>query len=297
MSVRNTAITLIRPLVAGLLLFNGACSFFFDDPQIELLYPHIDSVQFVSGSATGMYETRPSLAVISDGGGYLLFEARNSELCCETDSLLVYLQYDNDSCVVHIVDMGPWSWSFCPDTIRFRAGPFEDKEVVFEVLESQSAFKRDTFQFTLNPGIVFDTLLQPVSADFSLRPVLVSSAMEGCYGKDSLAAVNMDLSGPDTTWVTCRNDSIFLVSALNYAAGAPFITSFDDSGDSLLFYIEDTCNYPDENCYYDYSCYYLFTFSLKKREEAVFPYKVLLVNCFNEQPVLLWWGAIDTRVF
>jgi len=286
-------------LTVSLFLFLGdkGCNSGDEKIQVEFLYPQIDSVSFSGCLNTASPVNTHTLTLTSDGEGYLNFWDFNSELCCETDSILVWLNYSNDSCFIHIVDMGPYSWCFCPNRISFRAGPFEGNNVVFQVLESQSAFKRDTFLFTINPESFTDTILSPCNSQTALSPLFLSTVPGGCNAADSADAVNLDLSMSDTTWVEYRNDSVIVTTALNYGCCAPFTTSYYDRGDTIFFYVEDVCNYPDEDCYCDCSCCYLFSFIMKKREEALFPYKILLINAFNDNPVTLWWGAIDTRVF
>lgn len=276
-----------------------ACLPGIDDPKIVFLNPSVDSLSF-SGCLPGASPFDPSyLTVRTANEGYLDFSVYNSELCCDTDSLLVYLQFQNDSCFIHIIDLGPYSWCFCPEQLSFRAGPFEQKELNFILLESQSAFKRDTFRFTLNLNLNLpvDTTLLPVGSGRALPPELLSLELKGCNQLDSASAVISGQTGADTTWLAFSGDTVLLTTALNYGCCAPFSASYDSNGDTLCFYVEDLCNYPEEYCYCDCSCTYLFTFKMKKREESLFPYKVFLINAFNENPVLLWWGAIDTRVF
>jgi len=266
--------------------------------NLEFTYPVLDSLEFSVCLPTASVVNKHALSVSSNGDGLLRFSDFNSELCCESDSVLVWLYHGSDSITVHIVDMGPYSWCFCPSRIDYRiTAPAGHENLVFTVLESQSAFKRDTFLFSLPLHTVLDTVFYPIGSEKALPPELLSTGLYGCNQADSLSAVNLGLTGPDTTWLEYRDDSIILTTALNYGCCAPFVCSCDDSGDSLVFIVEDTCAYPDEDCYCDCSCLYLFSFVMKKREESLFPYKLVLVNAFNDDPVLLWWGAIDTRVF
>jgi len=296
MKQRTLAFKAIQHLFFLFLVFNSC-----ENPggriQVEFFYPVVDSLFFSDCGSYDSGSAEHSLRIRRNDAGYITFYDINSELCCETDSLLVWATHSSDSCKVEIIDMGPYAWCFCPRTISFRLGPVDTEQVIFTVLESQSSYKRDTFSFTLEKSFFGDTVVFPQNTQEVLKPELLSTELFGCNNLDSALAITLEQSGPDTTWVEYRSDTIILITALNYGCCAPFETAFDDTGDTLIFYVEDLCNYPDEYCYCDCSCYYYFAFKMKKREESLFPYEVYLINAFNENPVMLWWGAIDTRVF
>jgi hypothetical protein len=97
----------------------------------------------------------------------------------------------------------------------------------------------------------------------------------------------------DTLQFYVRNDTLNVFIGINYICCAPFATGFEQSADTLLFTITDTCPAPYETCYCRCMCYYTFNFMFDKFERKEYYFKIIIDDPRQDEPYVFREGFVN----
>ncbi|MBN2613119.1 MAG: hypothetical protein JXB00_16320 [Bacteroidales bacterium] len=120
-----------------------------------------------------------------------------------------------------------------------------------------------------------------------------STILGGCNGQDfgDLKSTSEDFA--DTVIFTIKNDTLDVFVGLNYICCAPFTSEAATKGDSILITISDACKAPYLNCYCKCMCYYTWDFTFVDFEEKEYPFKIILNDPHEENPVIIKEGSLQ----
>jgi hypothetical protein len=118
---------------------------------------------------------------------------------------------------------------------------------------------------------------------------LVTTVLGGC--NDWAALRNDDQSDKDTVVISTIADSIHVFVGHNYICSAPFKTECEIKNDSIFMYIIDTCEKPF-SCYDRCDCYYTFDFKFVRQGDKNYPYKIVLSDPRENEPLTISEGII-----
>jgi len=125
------------------------------------------------------------------------------------------------------------------------------------------------------------------------NPALVKTIPGGCNNMKSGTLKSAQAEEPDTVMFSLRKDTLVMFTGINYICCAPFKTETTVHNDSLIVRLNDTCNFPKENCYCKCMCYYtwefLFTGFQNEKKQG---YKVILEDPRQKEPVVIKQGTI-----
>ncbi|MDR1119505.1 MAG: T9SS type A sorting domain-containing protein [Dysgonamonadaceae bacterium] len=116
-----------------------------------------------------------------------------------------------------------------------------------------------------------------------------TTVLGGC--NDWAALRNDDQSDKDTVVISTIADSIHVFVRHNYICSAPFKTECEIKDDSIFMYIIDTCEKPF-SCYDRCDCYYTFDFKFVRQGDKNYPYKIVLSDPRENEPLTISEGII-----
>lgn len=90
------------------------------------------------------------VTIQSNSENYLEIVHQGSETCCETDSIKIDYKISGDSLLIKEIDMGPYTYCYCPHDIKFKIGPLKYEKYKIVMIESESSYHRDTIRFEYN---------------------------------------------------------------------------------------------------------------------------------------------------
>lgn len=89
----------------------------------------------------------------SNSENYLEIVHEGSETCCGTDSIKIDCKISGDSLLIREIDLGPYTYCYCPHDIKFKIGPFNYEKYKIVMIESESSYHRDTIRFEYNHAL------------------------------------------------------------------------------------------------------------------------------------------------
>jgi hypothetical protein len=68
----------------------------------------------------------------------------HAEFCCSTDTMYIEINFNRDTIKLREIDLGQYSWCYCRHYLEFEIGPLKNHKYVFQLIESEHSYKRDT---------------------------------------------------------------------------------------------------------------------------------------------------------
>ena len=304
---------IIGSIIFLLLLFS--CENLNDQyPEIRFNSVFIEQTLFSECIQNGSEEGYGTIEIKAEPNGYLMFHAKNTEFCCDTDSLIIGLSQSNDSVEIEIYDMGPYSYCFCDHDLFFAVGPFKEQIYYFKLIESVDAYMRDTFEFSLDLANFIDTILFPIDTvstyippdttfippdttfippdttyippDTSLiQPEYITTIYGGCNTDSTYRGRDE----PDISYFSTNGDTATIFVGFRYQCCAPFSTTYKIENGVIILTLVDNCTQPFGSCYCNCNCYYTFEIKINlSLPFRVYPYKVYIDNPKEGGKYLFW---------
>ena len=104
----------------------------------------------------------PSIQLVAQPDGRLLIKLTNTEFCCGTDSLSLSEQYSRNEINLEIIDHGPFTRCYCPHNVDFTLEDFSETAYDLTMIESESAYVRDTFLVHFEYSQQLDTTITKI---------------------------------------------------------------------------------------------------------------------------------------
>ncbi len=121
----------------------------------------------------------------------------------------------------------------------------------------------------------------------------VQTLLGGCNGQLSGEIKLQRYEQNDTLQFYIRNDTLNVFVGINYICCAPFETGFQQSADTLLFTITDTCPAPYETCYCRCMCYYTFDFLFDRFVKKELYFRIIINDPRQDEPYVFREGFVD----
>lgn len=202
----------------------------------------------------------PSVRLTGQTGDLLAVAWSNSEFCCGTDSISISSTVSGNDITVEIIDLGPFTWCYCPHDLSFSLGPLCKEEYNLTLIESEHSYSRDTFLVSFSFSQQLDTIVtgENNSNMISNNPVNYSKTIEGGCNDFSLkSATNADWPESDTVIIYELTDTLKIFVGLNLTCCMEFEPESSISGDTLVMKIETVNDdYCDCICYYTFDYYF-----------------------------------------
>ena len=224
------------------------------DPEIRFNSVFIEETLFSECVQNDSELGYGTIEIEAEPNGYLMFHAKNSEFCCDTDSLIIGLKQSESSIEIEVYDMGPYSYCFCDHDLFFSVGPFKEQVYSFKLIESVDAYRRDTFEFSLDLANFSDTILFPIDTTSTIIPqdttIIIPPDTTIIIPPDTTIVIPPDttiIDPPDTTWIPpdtsliqpqyittqfggCNEDTTYR------SGGEPDISYFTLDGDTAIIF-------------------------------------------------------------
>ena len=132
--------------------------------------------------------------------------------------------------------------------------------------------------------------------DRDARLTFVKTELGGCNLKSkSLSQVTDNTEHNDSVNISGSHDSTYVFVGINYICCAPFVTDCKMQNDTILMSVNDTCSYPETNCYCHCDCYYTFNFRFFQTGRNNYNYKIVLNSPMENKTRILQEGIIKIR--
>ena len=237
----------------------------------------------------------PSVRLIGKGEGVLLVQLENTEFCCGTDSVSLSKIISNNAIEIEIIDNGPYTYCYCPHNLDFEIGSLLNQHYELTIIESETAYSRDTFCIDFTYSQNLDTTFYGNDYANYDQINLFKTIEGGCNIQSEKQQTSPLEESVDTVIVLVKNDTIDLFVGINYICCAPFMseTETEIENDSILISLTDTCSFPYQSCYCRCMCYYTWDFIFTDYQQKIYNYKITLIDPGEEQPIVFKEGKIE----
>jgi hypothetical protein len=151
-------------------------------------------------------------------------------------------------------------------------------------------------KYLLLPGVLIISLILVMcetDSDNNVAPKELSyikTELGGCNGQTSDDLKSLSNEQKDTVIFITKNDTLDVYVGINYICCAPFVSESIGSNDSIIISISDTCSV---SCYCKCMCYYTWDFLFIDYEKKEYPFKIILNDPREAEPIVFKEGIID----
>jgi len=202
----------------------------------------------------------PSIKLTGQTGDMLQVDWSNTEFCCGTDSISISSNISGNDIKVEIIDLGPFTWCYCPHDLSFSIGPLKKEDYNLTLIESEHSYVRDTFLLSFDYSQQLDTTItgEDQVNTISNNPVNYAKTIKGGCNNFSLKSATFDdLPENDTVIIYELTDTIRIFVGLHLTCCMEFEPESYVSGDTLFMKIvtvnDEFCNCI---CYYTFDYYF-----------------------------------------